>query len=373
MTNNTANHADDTGARKAPRCAAAPLSLIVAILIAAVLQFAAAAKVAHGADVLRRMKDAAIKAEHGLPTDFTPADYTWLVHPDAILRGGIPIEFPISAGEFLLVVLVLAGHRRRAVWLIVPLVFATFFGYALQRTLNGLPCGCFGDLWRPPDGLSMALDAAFVVLALVIAALRRTQVGVLGATVVLSVAGLAGGYLYAARTPAAGSDAARVSIAPHADPSDPGASEASPPPQPVAAGTKNPAPTFDPNMSPAEKLLASDLMKPVREAQAAGDPTAYYIFIWDPTCSTCERLKPVVEEYERQYKDEGNPFLQVLLFKKQDLRDQLSIQTYDWESSPSVFVVRDGAVIELPGGDDSPLPDEILEKLTHDEPLTDHD
>lgn len=373
MTSEPATPPADAGARESRRRtgACSTLSLIVAILIAGVLQFAAAAKLAHGADVVRRMKDAAVMAEHGLSTDFNPADYQWLVAPDASLHAGVPIEFPISAGEFLLVVLVLAGHRSRWVWLIVPLVFATFFGYALQRMLSGLPCGCFGDLWRPPDGVSMTFDAGFTILGLLIAGIRRTRPGVLAATTILALAGCAAGYVYAAQTNGPGAvpgASARPSPDDANPPANPGPNSTTT--QGAGSADSETPPPPDLSTPPTEKLLASSLMaKPLAAQKDNGEPLAYYVFIWDPTCSTCERLKPVVEDYKKQYQEEQNPFLQVLLFKKQDLRDQLGIQPYEWDSSPYVFVVRDGEVTTLPGGDDAVLPDEVLTKLSNDEPL----
>lgn len=335
-------------------------SLVLAILIAAVLQFAAAAKVAHGSDALRRMKDAAVLADNNLPHDFDARDYQWLATPSAELSGGIPLDFPIAGLEFAMVVLVLAAHRRRFIWLVVPLMFATFFGYALQKNLSGLPCGCFGDLWHPPPGVSLAIDALFVVGALALAALRRTPPKVLLATIALSVVALGAGYTYAwASKPERKTPAPPAETEPDTDtePDTTTAQDESP--------TPRPAPTLK---SAAQMLLESPLLADVRNA---GPEPAYYVFIWDPTCTTCERLKPIIDFARDQYEAEGNPFLQVLSFKKQPIEDQTGIVTYDWETSPTVFVVQDGVIVAESGGEESFMPDDILAKLQAGEPLTD--
>ena len=350
-----------------PRHGFALLSLALAVLIAAVLQFAAAAKVAHGADVLRRMKDAALLKEGGLPTTFNPADYQFLVQPDAAFTGGVPLDFLIAAGEFALVVLILLAHRTRALWLLVALVFASFAGYALQRLLAELPCGCFGDLWQPPGAVSFGLDIAFVLGAFGIACLRRTPKPLLLATLALALAGARAGYVYAANTAPdrEATPGAETANAPHQDAPAPDRTEQTPPPNPGAA------PPLDLSTPPERKLLDSDLMADVREAHAAGDPTVYYVFIWDPTCTTCERYLPIVQHYQRTYAEEGDIYLQILDFQKKDLLDRLGIRDYEWESSPTVFLVRDGEIIAQPGGEEAPLPDKVHDKVEAGEPLTD--
>lgn len=360
MTNDNARRDDAPAPCSVPLCR---LSLALGVLIAAVLQFAAAAKVAHGADVLRRMKDAALQKQAGMRTSFNPADYQFLVQPSEAFKGGVPLDFVIAAAEFALVVLVLVAHRTRAVWLLVAIVFATFAGYGLQRLLNGQPCGCFGDLWHPPDGVTLALDVLFVAGALAIAGLRRTPRGLLIGAVVLSLAGAAGGYVYAQTT--APDARATSSVQPPKTPEARPASENADARQDQAP--VDPAPAEG---TAAERLLASDLMADVREAHASGDPTVYYVFIWDPTCVTCERYHPIVTYYQNEYAETGDVFLQILDFEKSELEARVGIPEHAWDSSPGVFLVKNGEVIEQPGGEDAPLPDAIHRKIQDGEPLT---
>ncbi len=348
------------------------LSLVVAVLIAAVLQFAGAAKVASGADDLRRIKDSAARVEAGLPATVDRADFDYLVPPGEILEGGILLDFAVAAAEFALVVIVLAFHRTRAVWLLVSLVFATFTGYSVQRLLNGLPCGCFGDLWHPPDGLTVGLDIFFVIAGLTIAGIRGTPPRVLLATIGLAIGGIAGGYVYSAQT----SPPSAERQAEHAAPArqQPAPREPAPERSQTDPSTQEQEPdlsqsTPDLSTPPSEKLLRSDLMADVREAHAAGEPTAYYVFIWDPTCTTCERLLPIVEHYERVYAEEGNIFLQIRTFKKQDLARGLGIQDWEWPDSPSAFLVQDGRIVRLPGGEETPMPDTLLAKIEAGAPI----
>ena len=120
---------------------------------------------------------------------------------------------------------------------------------------------------------------------------------------------------------------------------------------------------------PADMLLQSEALADLI-ALSEEDP-AYYIFIWDPTCSTCEAMRPIVDMYEKQFRDEGNPVLQVRQLMKQELANQYGIDETWWKSSPVVLILKAGRFIENYGGEGTPYPDAISERLFKDEPIDD--
>jgi thiol-disulfide isomerase/thioredoxin len=272
------------------------------------------------------------------------------------------------------VVLVLAFCRHRIVWMAVPVLFAGLFGYALHRTLHGHSCGCFGALWEPPKGFSVVMDAAFVLLGLALARWHGLRAGGMIAVVVVSLAAAGAGYFYAANTapptPAttASPDAAAPTHTTQPTPpktSDPVATPADPP---ANSATAPDAPA-NAERTAGEMLLASPMLDDIRGL--TDDDAAWYIFVWDPTCPTCEAMLPVIHHYAMIYAEEGNPVLQVRDLQKQDIAREAGIEDWRWTTSPAVVVVRGGRVIAEYGGEGAPFPDVVQERLFAGEPIDD--
>ncbi len=338
------------------------ISLLIAIMVAVVLQFAASAKVASGAQSLQLLKEAAIAERAGLIPIVTSTDLSWLIPPGGIVESGILLDFAVAVAEFSLVILVLLLHRGRLLWGLLSLVFAAFFGYALFRGLNNQPCGCFGTLWQPPNWVSIAIDAVVVTLAVGLLVVRRTPRYVLGTVLALVIAASLGGFLYARSTDPITDRSSNVPLGPAPDASSKDRLSPTSPPE---------METTDSTLPPADRLLQSSLLAEVREMTSQEPGLAVYVFIWSPECSTCQAMKPTVDALAEQYKAESNPILQVFSLQKRTIAARLNIQEYEWESSPMILIVQDSQIVATYSGENSPLPTEVFDALMTAQPLED--
>lgn len=381
---------------------AAWLSFATAALIAVMLQFAAAAKVSAGADDLSRLEAVEMRERAGVRVDVTSAElvarYDYLLPPGALgIERGVLTDFAIAAAEFAVVVLLLLLHRRRSVWAVPALMFAAFGGFALHRLFNDAPCGCFGVLWEPPKGFSLVIDAVFVLLALVILAVRGAGVRGLGLVTGASVVAAAAGFVYSAQTydgPPAGRETPAVETRP-ADPepdlgtdadgdADPAIETESPADAPPAddeqgaapdpaggdpAGAE-PEPSDDPDFSDLDvDAPASAYLERLPEMRGvlAGESASLgaYVFVWSTTCSTCEMMKPIVEAQAVSL--EG--MLDVVQLEKGRLNDRYGVPEWVWGTSPAVFVYEGGGLTAEFGGDETPFPEEVFGAIAAGEPV----
>ena len=354
------------------------VSVVIALAIAAVLQFAAVAKVSTGARHLDQLKAARIVESHGLPPKVTSADFQWIIKPGAlpgtIVERGVLTDIAVGTAEFAVVLFVLVFCRRRIVWAFVPIMFGALFGYALERMVNGKPCGCFGSLWVPPNGFSLIMDGAFVILGLGMARWHGVKGKALATVAIIALLGAAGGYIYAARTsdptpPAPGVEATTPATPPKPAPdpvAEPPVDDAAPTPPDPGTATK---PLVRDDRPAGLRLLESPMLDDIRDLTV--DDAAWYIFIWDPTCPTCEAMLPVIEHYEALYAEEGNPVLQVRDLMKQDIEKQAGIEPWQWTTSPAVLVIHGGAIIAEYGGERTPFPDVVSERLFVGESIDD--
>lgn len=99
-----------------------------------------------------------------------------------ITLGGTSFEYDRWIGffEVLVILALLAGHRLRAAWLGVLVMFSAFSGYAAFYLVSGKSCGCFGNAldgtpleWMTAKGVSLGFDILFVLIALGLLAWRR--------------------------------------------------------------------------------------------------------------------------------------------------------------------------------------------------------
>jgi hypothetical protein len=336
------------------------LAVVVAIAVAAVLMFAGAAKVDAGAKELRAYQAAHALYDRGARASDPAGDYRWLA-PPAGGRGGFPMNWAYALGEFAAVVGVLLFCRTRLPWPFVAMLFAGLFGYAMNRVFNDLPCGCFGVLYQPPKWFSPVMDVAFVALSLLV--LRTMRVGRRGlvAILVVSLVCAGAGWWYAGTTAPA-----EDQRAPQTEP------DAQPPaqeiPDPVAdlpvPGGANAGGAVDPEASPADQVIQLGVLPDVSAATA--DDPAYYVFVWDPTCDTCAKLKPVVDYEGEELEASQDPTLRVRTLEKKVLAREHGVPDYAWPESPTVFIVRAGEVISAFGGEETLFPADVAEALYND-------
>ncbi|TVQ78672.1 MAG: thioredoxin [Phycisphaeraceae bacterium] len=333
------------------------LSLIGALLIAGVLQFAAAAKVASGAQDLQLLRQAKIAEQVGREPDVTVDDFQWLIRPGGMVESGVLLDFVLAFAEFGVVVLLLLLHRGRVMWGVTTLMFGGFFGYAVFRLMQGQPCGCFGTLWQPPEWFSVTIDGVFVVLGLALLAIRRTSIPVLGVVLGLTLACAVTGYFYARATDP------RVTVAPTPAPVvDRGGGV---PRDPVEVEV------VDSSLLPEERLLRSELLAEIRGLTESEPGLGVYLFLWSPTCATCQAMKPTIDYFQEQYDAEENPVLRVRSIRKGTIASRLGIQDHEWPTSPAILIIQDGQVVAMFGGDGSPLPNQVFEAIMAGEPLED--
>jgi len=342
-------------------------SVALALVIGVVVQFAAVAKVATGVRHLEQLKAANLAASHGMTPAVTADNFQWAIRPGAMpgtpFERGVLLDIAVGTAEFGIVLFVLAFCRTRVVWMVVPVMFAMFFGYALEKTLSGKPCGCFGALWEPPKGFSLVMDAIFVIAGLGLARWHGVRKGLLTGLIVVSIASGIGGFLYSKVSGAP----KPITSAPVPSGAPSGTQGAPPANSSAQAQTKPPHQRDDRPAS--DRLLASDLLADLR-ALTDEDP-AWYLFIWDPTCPTCEAMRPIVEMYQQQYVDEGNPVLQVRQLMKQDIERDTGIEEWQWTTSPAIVIVRGGKIIAEFGGEGAPFPDAVSDRLFKNEPIDD--
>lgn len=285
----------DTNPQRGPGFIASGGAFVVALLACLILQFAAVAKALGPNPKLLALQ---------------PGQHPWFPN-------GLLLDYVVAVGELVVTLLLMGFHRRRFVWPLVSMMFAAFAGYALYWTVRGEKCGCFGKLWEPPLGTSLAIDVAMVFLALLVGGALGLKKGVIALVLALSVGMGGAGFVIADRL--------------------------APPKRTEVVG-----------QSGADRLLASDVLKDVRE-QPPGGPR-WYVFIYDPSCHVCEQMKPMVEMFEQQYAA-GAPNLRVRQFSVPDLKAQVGIEDYEWMPTPTVLLIKDGAVVRVWRGEGAPIPD----------------
>lgn len=239
---------------------------------------------------------------------------------EKILDTGILLDYAVAGVEVIVILGLLALHRVKYAWLITAIMFAGFAGYAgFYALVLKRSCGCFGKLWTPPLGVTLAIDIAFVFLSLAMAKRRGAKLGIIFAT--LGIAGLASfaGYKYADSKPRQETVAAKYE-----------------------------------NKDGPQRLLESSLLADLRDLPA-GSP-AYYIFVFDPDCHVCEGMKPIIEFQTADLEANADPDLQVRQYSVPDLEAQVGIERWAFSPTPFVIVVKDGQVLRTLSWNGKPSP-----------------
>jgi hypothetical protein len=243
--------------------------------------------------------------------------------PSKLIFGDVPLDYVVAGCELAVIMVLLPLHRWKLAWGAVAVMFGGFAGYASYWTFSkGQPCGCFGDLWHPPLGLTVALDAAFVVVGILCAwrfGMGKKMLRVVAVAAVL--AGVAGSY-YAYRN----SPEAFV-------------------PKPVAQDADDEEPPLIPKNA-QEMLWYSDLLAEQRGLHENQEIVATYIFVYEVGCSTCEMYKPQVEAYRGLFDENADMTMRVVMVSKGEAEEFAGIEIWAWESAPVSFVAYEGSVIE---------------------------
>ncbi|MEM8835555.1 MAG: hypothetical protein AAGD00_07025 [Planctomycetota bacterium] len=260
-------------------------ALLLAMCVGFVLQFAAAGKL---------MSPSPYKTVE-LPT--------WLT-TDA---NGAPVEvladYLIAGGELVIVLLVLSLSFWKVTWLGVATFFAGLAGYAGYFTYVAKgPCGCFGGLWTPPEGFSFTMDLAIVALSMIVAYAMRARTLLLVCVIAASAAA-ATGYWYASTVPNA------------------------------QTSTTNNA-----GRDAIDRLMDTDAMSDIREQAEFGGPV-WAIFVHDPGCSTCNEMKPIIEQEVWTLEETVDPYFQIRMASIPEFIESDGIENWAWEQTPTVFLV----------------------------------
>lgn len=288
------------------------------------------------------------------------AAYAKIVDPNKakfIAIGGSEFAYERAIGifEVLVILALLAGHRLRLAWLGVLVMFSTFAGYAGYYAARGESCGCFGTAldgtpfeWMTARGVSVGFDVVFVVLALILLNGRgfgaKAIQGLVGLSLMLTaIGGFLGSMEYGnyqrALERAEESSKAQVDE------------------------REELAPGLRVGAAPAI-LLRQDEFAEVIADTAENPGKMWYIFIYDPDCSECMEMKPIVDMLQEQYEEDETSLIQVMSYTKQDA-EQYGIDFWAWQSGATVVIVQDGDILKVydekltPDG--KPYPDEIME------------
>ncbi|MFG0292834.1 MAG: MauE/DoxX family redox-associated membrane protein [Phycisphaerales bacterium JB050] len=261
------------------------------------------------------------------------AAYSKIVDPNkakfiAIGDSELKYERFVGIFEVLVVLALLAGHRLRLAWLGVVVMFSLFAGYAAYYYTTGNSCGCFGNAlegtpleWMAAKGVSLIFDALFVITALALLAWRgfgaKGIQGLVGLVLILFASGVGLGALEYANVPD--------------EPTEPDVN----PELPLGLQVGH----------PAAALLRQEHYLGGLIADSAGDPgKMWYIFVYDPDCSECMELFPLVEMDQQQYEDEANPYMAVETVTKQHAEEQYGIDFWSWPSGATIIIVQNGDI-----------------------------
>jgi hypothetical protein len=291
------------------------------------------------------------------------AAYAKIVDPNKakfITIGGSDFAYERAIGifEVLVILALLAGHRLRLAWLGVLVMFATFAGYAGYYAARGVSCGCFGTAlngtpleWMTVRGVSVGFDVLFVVLALILLNGRgfgaKAIQGLVGLALMLTaVGGFLGSFEYANYQRALERAEERT--------------------KEQIDDREELAPGLRVGAAPAI-LLRQDEFAEVVADTAENPGKMWYIFVYDPDCSECMEMKPIVDMLQQQYEEDETSLIQVMSYTKQDAQEKHNIDFWSWKSGATVILVQDGDILKVydesltPDG--KPYPDEVMEEF----------
>lgn len=272
----------------------ARLRLIVALVVALVLVFAAVAKLAG--------LWSAWQAEQ--------ANARTLGVAARGLADAHRLDIVVAVAEALLAGGLVALRRWWGAWAIVAALFAAYAGYTGVELLRGArSCGCFGPIEVPP-AVTFTVDALLAATAF-----RLATQGALGRAAVhgwllsAMAAGLLSGGAYAHAT--------------------------APPPSALED---------NPQLQDAfERTLALPGLAPLADPSPAGP--VWLLFVYDIYCEHCAEFLPYMTAREQQWA--SDPAFRVKTISMQDIEEQAGVPLHRWPSTPTIALVRQGVVVEL--------------------------
>ncbi len=298
-----------------------------------------------GEDTVRGSKKAGVDpvgliAAYALTAVVGFAAYAKLSAPDPhkLVFGDVPLDYLVAGFELVLILLLLPFHRSKLLWGAVTVMFGGFAGYAGYWTFSkGAPCGCFGDLWHPPLGVTVGLDVGFVVIGSLCAwrfgmGRRLRRLSLVGAL----IAGGAGA-LYAYKYSPEAYDPNEDRTVPEEGDSD------------VVI------PEF---RDVQDRLWFSELLAEQRALQESGEIIATLVFVYEVGCSTCEIYKPDLEAYRELFEGEQDFTMRIVMVSTEEAFEHAGIEIWAWEPAPISFVARGGVVDSEQfrfSGEDTPL------------------
>ncbi len=155
---------DRAGVRVVRAVGADPVALVAALLVAALLGFAAFTKF------------------------YAP-------NPKQLV-----LDYSTGIVETAVMILLLVLHRRWWMWGFQVVFFGSMFGYAMYKALHGEPCGCFAKFWEPPKYFTAALDGVIVVASLGLMMRRGAPRAAVAGAIVLAILGSGAGWVLAQAT-----------------------------------------------------------------------------------------------------------------------------------------------------------------------------
>lgn len=244
-------------------------------------------------------------------------------NPKNVIFGDFLEDYVVAGFEIVVILGLLALHARKVVWMLTAALFAGFAGYSGYWNFSrGEPCGCFGQLWEPPQGVSVAIDLVLLLLALGMAwrfGARKT--GLAGTLVACVLAVGAGAYYAYSKSPESFEGEVVV--------------EETPEGERVAR-----------ELTPAETLWRCELMSDSRQAHENGELLATFVFVYEVGCSTCEMYKPDMEYHQLMLEENDDLFLNVVMVSTDEAEAQCGIPLHAWEPAPIVFAFREGEFVE---------------------------
>jgi hypothetical protein len=283
--NQTAERADSHGDCRAASCGARIAATIAAVPIAGLLAFTAYAKAVY---------------PNRSPVRFDNSEFT---------IDGALFDRSIAGFEVLVLVVLLATHRRWWGWAMTALLFGALGGYGLFKSWHGESCGCFAKMFDPPPYSMAAVDAVIVLVSLVMGAWLRAPRAALPAVLVGAVAAGGAGWWF---------------------------SDLTTPPRRAEVAEKYEG------LTAPDRLFASEWMRDIRE-QPPGGPS-WLVFCFDPACHICEEMKPLMDFKREEYEETGDPVLQIRAFSIPEMERELGIEAFAWET-PTLMLVQEGRIV----------------------------
>jgi hypothetical protein len=278
--------------------------------------------------------------------------------------------------ETLAAILILALHRKCWAWGIVAIIFAAFSGFTMHRLFGGArSCGCFGKFTVAPP-ITISIDAAVVAMSLGMACALGMMRRWMWLVASLLIPAAIGGGLYAMSLPTPEDFKAGGAFERAWQERQRAAADGSTATAPEATTTPVPV-EFDPLGRAPDVLMLlpavqDDFLKGepapawltrLGEATAPGEGPAWLVFVYDPHCDVCQKFLPFYEGYERDSADDD--LLRVVTVKKADLVP-FQIEDWAWTHSPTVLLIKGGAIIQEWGGEEAPMPGAVRERIANE-------